>query len=308
MWFKNLTSFRFTAPFGLEAAEVAEKLSEAVFRPCTSQAMTSHGWVPPLGRKAADLIHAVNGRLLLCLQAQEKVLPPAVLRELTEERILDIEEQQARSVRRREKAAIRDEVLQELLPRALTRTRRTYAYLSPADGWLVVDAASPKAVEELTGLLRRTLGSLPIAPPRVASAPAVIMTHWLGTGKLPPDLAPGDACELHDGDEQGGVVRCKGQDLVGDEIRTHLEAGKQVTRLGLRWRDRVEFLLGEDLTIRRLRFLDLIQEQIDDLNAATAEEVFDAQFSLMTAELALLLPQLLEVFGGEVTPASADPR
>lgn len=308
MWFKNLTLFRFTEPFGLEAAEVAEKLSRAAFRSCDSQAMTSQGWAPPLGRKAMDLIHAVNGRLLLCLQIQEKVLPPAVLREVVEERIADIEEQQARSVRRREKASIRDEVLQELLPRALTRTRRTHAYLSPADGWLVVDAASPKAVEELTGLLRRTLGRLPIALPRVASAPATIMTHWLGTGELPPDFAPGDACELHDGDEQGGVVRCKGQDLVGDEIRTHLEAGKQVTRLELRWSDRIDFMLGEDLTIRRLRFLDLIQEQIDDLNAETAEEIFDVQFTLMTAELAVLLPRLLDVFGGEVTPASANPR
>ena len=75
MWFKNLTLFRFQEPFELMPRQLAEKLQQGVFRPCLSQELLSEGWVPPLGRKASELVHAVNDCLLFSLQVEEKVLP-----------------------------------------------------------------------------------------------------------------------------------------------------------------------------------------------------------------------------------------
>ncbi len=299
MWFKNLTLFRFAEPFAVTAGELAEKLGHAVFYPCASQEMVSLGWVPPLGPKAKDLVHAVNGCSLLCLQVEEKVLPAAVLREAIAAKVTSIQEQQMRTVRRHEKDAIRDEIMQDLLPRAFSRCRQSHAYIDPRGGWLVVNSASRRTVEELTGLLRKTVGSLPIMPLSVASAPASVMTGWLAQGELAAGFELGDECELRDAGEAGGIVRCKGQDLAGEEIRGHLQAGKQVTRLALSWDDRIAFVLGEDLSIRRLRFLDLVREQLDDTSAETEEAQRDAEFTLMSGELALFLHRLLEVFGGE---------
>ncbi len=108
----------------------------------------------------------------------------------------------------------------------------------------------------------------------------------------------GDVCELREDDAGGGVVRCRGQNLTGDEIRGHLQAGKQVTRLGLIWDGRVAFVLDEALTLRRLQFLDVVRESLRDTAAPSPEAVADAEFALMTGELALLLPRLLESFGG----------
>lgn len=299
MWFKNLTLFRFAEPVAVTAGELAEKLGHAVFYPCASQEMVSLGWVPPLGPKATDLVHAVNGCSLLCLQVEEKVLPAAVVREAIAAKVTSIQEQQMRTVRRHEKDAIRDEIMQDLLPRAFSRRRQSHAYIDPRGGWLVVNSASRRTVEELTGLLRKTVGSLPIMPLRVASAPASVMTGWLAQGELAADFELGDECELRDAGEAGGIVRCKGQDLAGEEIRGHLQAGKQVTRLALSWDERIAFVLGEDLSIRRLRFLDLVREQLDDTSAETVEAQCDAEFTLMSGELALFLHRLLEVFGGE---------
>jgi recombination associated protein RdgC len=95
------------------------------------------------------------------------------------------------------------------------------------------------------------------------------------------------------------VVRCRGQDLTGDEIRAHLAAGKQVTQLGLIWNDRLAFVLDEALVVRRLQFLDVVRESLQDDALGSLEAVFDAEFALMTGELTLLLPRLLELFGGE---------
>ncbi len=299
MWFKNLTLFRFAEPFTLSAKTLAEKLAQAVFYPCTSQAVNSYGWVPPLGRKATDLVHATGSCLLVCLKTEEKVLPAAVIKEIVADKVVEIEEREQRTVRRPEQQQLREEVLQALLPRALTRSQRHYAYIDTRGGWLVVDSANRQVVERLTSTLRRTLGSLPITPLRVASAPARVMTDWLAENALADDFALADECELQDRDAEGGVVRCRGQDLSSIEILTHLQAGKQVTRLALTWQQRIAFVLTEELGLRRLRFLDVVKEQLDKTDHA--EQLFDAQFALMTGELAVFLPRLLAVFGTAIS-------
>ncbi|HXH04380.1 MAG TPA: recombination-associated protein RdgC [Candidatus Competibacteraceae bacterium] len=300
MWFRNLTLFRFQEPFTLSEHELASRLEALRFRPCLSQEMASYGWVSPQGRKGQELVYAVDGCMLLCLQTEAKVLPPAVLKEIVAERVAEIEEREGRNLRRKEKDQLKDEVLMDLLPRAFSRSRQSYAYIDAKRGWLVVDAVGRKAVEELTGVLRKTLGSLPVVPPRVQEAPAAVMTGWLLQGELPIGIELADECELRAGGEEGGVVRCKGEDLVGEEIRTHLAAGKQVTRLALSWSERIGCVLGEDLSVRRLRFLDQVQEQLPTDAGADEAQRFDAELALMTGELREFLPSLLEWFGGEV--------
>ena len=187
MWFKNLTLFRSVEPFAFSCEKLAEQLARRAFQPCLSHQPSAAGWVPPLGRKAVDLVHVVAGRALLCLRTEEKVLPANVLNQLAAERAAEIEDRERRPVRGRERRELRERLLEELLPRALTRSRRGYAYLDPAAGWLVVDSASPRAVEEITGFLRGSLGDLPVAPPKVRQSPAAVMTAWLAEGRAPAD-------------------------------------------------------------------------------------------------------------------------
>ena len=50
--------------------------------------------------------------------------PSSVVAESVDERALEIEEREARSVGRKERRQLREQVLVELLPRAFTRSRR----------------------------------------------------------------------------------------------------------------------------------------------------------------------------------------
>ncbi|MFV8570654.1 recombination-associated protein RdgC [Marinobacter sp. SBS5] len=300
MWFRNARVFRFTKPFDITAEALEEKLQADAFNPCGPQETMRQGWVPPLGKHGELLVHSANGYHLIALRKEEKILPGPVVKEAVEERAEAIELEQSRKVRRKEKDEIKEQVMLEMLPQAFSRNRRCYAYLAPKDGVLVVDASSAKQAEDLASTLRKTLGSLPVRPPVVEQAPAFTFTGWLTeTIDLPATIELGNECELKDPSEDGGVVRCKGLDLKADEIRNHLETGMQVTKLAVTWDNNVHLVLDEELGIRRLKFGETLQEQLDDVDVDDAVAKFDAAFTIMTLELSRMIPGLLEALGGE---------
>ncbi len=299
MWFKNLTLFRFSEPFTLSAAQIEEKLAANRFRPCGSHDESSFGWSSPLGRGYEPLLHSANGFMLLCAKKEEKVLPTSVVTELLQERISDIETEQARKLSKKERNSLKDELIFELLPRAFSFSRHLYAYIDPQGGWLVVDSSSSKKAEELLSSLRRCLGSLPVVPVNTLKKPVLTMTEWLTNNDTPTGITIEDECELLSPEEEGAIVRCKKHDLGLPEIKNHLDSGKLVIKLALNWEDRISFILDEHLAVKRIRFLELVQDQVADTQADSAQERFDADFAIMTAEFSQFLTRLLDLFGGE---------
>ncbi len=300
MFFKNARMFRFTRPVAIKPEDLEAMLAEDAFKPCGPQEVSRQGWVPPLGKHSDQLVHAANGCLLICLQRQEKILPGPVVKEFVEERCEAIEVEQGRKVRRKEKDEIREQVLLETLPHAFPRNKRTFAYLNPAEGYMVVDAATAKAAEDLASTLRKSLGSLPVRPIAMEQSPAFTFTGWLSESIEPPvTIVFGTDCWLEDPSEDGGKVTARGVDLKSEEVRNHLEASMQVTRLAMTWDDNVSFMLDEDLGITRLKFGETLHEQLDDIDADDAAAKFDAAFSLMTLEFSRMIPELLEALGGE---------
>jgi recombination associated protein RdgC len=222
-----------------------------------------------------------------------------VVNELLQEKISDAEDKQGRKLSKKDRTTIKDELIFELLPKAFTFSRKTYAYIDPQGGWVIVDAASAKAAEDLLSLLRKCLGSLPAMPLNTVNKPTAVLTEWLSSQQTPDDLTVEDECELRSPEEAGGIIRCKRHDLALPEIKNHLDTGKQVIKLAVNWADRLAFIVDEHLAIKRLRFLDLVQDQAADVQADNEAERFDADFAIMSLELGQFLPRLVELFGGE---------
>jgi recombination associated protein RdgC len=219
---------------------------------------------------------------------------------MVDEKAAVIEQEQDRKVRRREREAIKDDVVQDCLPRAFTRTSHVFAILDVQANWLLVDTSSAGRAEELTTELRECLGSFPLLLPEAANSPSAVMTSWLQFGNLPEGLSIGDECELRDLGEDGAIVRCRRQDLSSDEVQAHLEAGKRVTRLSLHYNDELSFVMPEDLNLRRLRFSDQMLGSNEDIDSEDAAARFDADYVLMTEMLAPFFDRLLGYFGGEL--------
>ena len=302
MWFKNLALFRFTETLTISESELIEQLETQRFRTCGSLEHSTYGWSAPLGRQSEQLIHAGGGYWMLCAQREEKILPASVINELVADRVEAIESEQARPVRKKERDSLKEEIIHDCLPKAFSHRRRTFAYIDPKGGWIVVDAASAKKAEELVSLLRKSLGSLAVELPAVNEPPEITLTQWLmDESTVPSDVTIESECELYSPEEDGGIVRCKKHDLYSPEIRTHLEAGKRVRKLAISWNDRLTCVVDDSLNIKSLRFLDLVQEQAAEVEAGNAAEQFDADFSIMTLEIAAFLPRLIELLGGEAS-------
>ncbi|AIN56869.1 recombination associated protein RdgC [Pseudomonas sp. TE6288] len=303
MWFKNLLSYRLTqeVPFEAEALEAA--LASKPARPCASQELTTYGFVAPFGKgEDAPLVHVSGEFMLIAARKEERILPSSVVNDAVKEKVEEIEAEQMRKVYKKERDQIKDEIIQAFLPRAFIRRSMIFAAIAPRLGMILVNSASAKRAEDLLSTLREVIGSLPVRPATVKIAPSATMTDWVKSQQAAEGFYVLDECELRDTAEDGGIVRCKRQDLTGEEIQLHLSTGKVVTQLALAWQDKLSFVLDDKMVIKRLKFEELLQEQAEQDGGDEAQQQFDASFLLMMMTFTEFLPVLFEALGGEEIP------
>lgn len=295
MWFRNLQLYRLTPGLKLDAERFGDRLAGHPLTPCGGLERQRLGWLPVRGEDA--YVHVQEGQLLVALGIEEKLLPAAVVKQAAEEKIAEIAEAEGYRPGTKRRKEIREQVEDDLLPRAFSKRATIHAWLDPVNGWLAVDAASATKAEALVKQLSESMPDLVVKLPHTAMSPGSAMTAWLAEGEAPSGFSIDRDCELRLPGEDRATVRYVRHALDGDEIREHIAAGKQATRLGLTWADRISFVLTEKLEIKRLQFLDILKEQSEQ--AEDAEAMFQIEFALMAGELAKLIADLVEALGGE---------
>jgi recombination associated protein RdgC len=297
MWFKSLQIFKFIENF-IETEEAILPLLEAQrFMPCRTVDVSTQGFVPPNGDKEGPLVYAANGFFLFCLQREDKIIPSTVVKQMLDEKVLEIETAQGRKVRKREKENLKEDILHQLTLRAFSKISKTYAYIDTIDGYLVVNASNHAKAEEFSIALRSALGSLKIEVPKVQSV-TTLLTHWLKTNEYPADFTVNDQCILSDPKDKGSI-RCQRQNLFAEDIQNLLHEGRMVAELSMSWSEQVSFSLKEDFSVKSLKYLELVQDQSRDVVAETTAARFDADFTIMAGTLRNLIRGLFEAFGAK---------
>ena len=295
-WFKNAMIYRLTKDLDWSLASLNLNLTNNAFSPCDFGELSKFGWFNPL--KSSDLFYfAVGKQILLVAQKEDKMLPANVVKRELEARIEQLEQKEQRKLKKTEKQSLKDEIIQNLLPRAFSKYQQTAIWIDAENNLIYVDAASSKRAEDALALLRKTLGSLPVVPLTFAKEPALEMKQWLQNESTPEWIIPLEEAELRDL-QTDGVIRCKKQTLESEEMLALLDR-KLVTKLALDWDEHLSFILNEDCSLKRLKFADQLREKNDDIRKEDFAQRFDADFVLMTGVLSKLTENLLHAFGGE---------
>lgn len=298
MWFKNLQIYRLPAPWDMDAERLEAALAPQTFQPCTSLDMQTQGWISP--RENGMLVHTVNKQLLIALGTEKKLLPASVINQVAKARATDIEEQQGFKPGRKQMKEIKEQVTDELLPRAFSINRTTWTWIDPVNGWLVIDAGTAGKADEVLKLLIKGIEKLPMESLHVVQSPVAAMTEWL-MADAPKGFTVDQDTELRAGGDSKATVRYVKQTIEPADVQRHIADGKQCTRLAMTWNDRISFVLTESLTIKRITPLDVIKESADT-GARDDDERFDGDMMLMTGELAKMLDDLVFALGGQMQP------
>ena len=298
--FKNAIVYRLTRDVQFD--DIQEKLESCKFTDLGSQDASRMGWVSPLPQTEEGddkLYFSRTGKILLTAKKAEKILPGQVVKRAVDERVKELELTLGKKLKRSEKDSVKYEVLHSLLPNAFTKESETSLLIDSVNGIIIVDSASHKRSEDVLALLRKSIGSLPVVPMQMETPVELTMTEWVNGGELPYSLSLLDEVEMKAVLEEGGVVRCKKQDLVSDEVSTHIDAGKRVTSLRMDVEERVQLTLLDDFSMRKIKFSDMLTGQNDDIDREDKMTRFIADFTLFSTEILSLVGSFSDALGGE---------
>ena len=297
MWFKNLQIYRLPAPWAFTPEQLEAALAPHSFVPASSNELLRQGWDTP--RPNGGLVHVVNKQMLILLGTEKKLLPSSVINQVAKARAAEMEEAQGFAPGKKAMKELKERVADELLPRAFTIRSNVWTWIDPVNGWLVVDAASPAKADEVIKLLLKAVDKLPLESLRVQRSPVGVMTEWLQADDAPAGFTVDMDTELRATGESKAAVRYVKHSLDPEEVRRHIAAGKQCTRLAMTWDSKISFVLTESLAIKGIKPLDVIAEK--ESSTKNDDERFDGDLMLMTGELAKLMADVVEALGGEAT-------
>lgn len=292
MWFKQVTPFRL--PELPEKRYLDESLGNSWFTEPQGLDWFSEGFTHP--NAFTDLaVFEAQKTMLISLMREEKVLPGAAIKHKLDEQVVKIQTAEGRNVGRREKQELRETIIDDLLPKALIKSSRTYGLF--AGEWLFVDTANHRKAENLLTKLREALGGLPAQHPVTRQSPASLMTNWLLQGEAQGRFVLDSDVTLVGVGDVAPKVKISRKDLTAEDVVQHAQNGMTVTELGLVWNDRVAFILTQDLTLKRIQWLDVVQEEAEG-SCDDAESMAYATQLLMAAALSAILGELVDLLGG----------
>jgi len=295
MFFRNIVLFALPEIHRLDLETLENVLSAHALKPVGTLTMQSRGFVPPLGSGA--YVQRAGHSLWLSLGAEDRILPSAVVHREWQAKIAKLEDTKGHPLGKRARSQLKQEILDELMPRAFVNPSHTHAVIDPKAGIIGIDKTSLKAAEALVSKLREAFGSFPALPLQTAQSPRAMLTRFLLGEALPKNWFLGEECELTDPAEKGALVKCLRSDLASDEVLAHLHAGKQVARLAVLADAQLACVIGDDLVLRKVKFLEGAVDSLENANTESVEDELMARFALFSTELARFYAVFAKAFG-----------
>jgi recombination associated protein RdgC len=294
MQLKNVRILKFDPAIFPSVESLEGALARRGLEPLGALERERYGFVPP--SSDGTLVHSLESYRLIALGSEKKLLPPTVVRQTADQRAQKIEQQQGRAPGKKQMRELRDQVETELLSRAFSVRQSTLIWFDIKTGFALIDHAGLKLEETFFEVWHQTVSGIELQRLEVERPPLSAMTHWIASGEAPMGFAIDQEAELRSAAVGQATVRYMRHVLDEAEIRRHVSNGKQCTKLALTWRDRISFVLGEDLSLKRLQWV--ASESDNNGTEVSDEDRFDMDFILSSSDLAGLCNDLVEALDG----------
>ncbi|WP_343192799.1 recombination-associated protein RdgC [Buchnera aphidicola (Taiwanaphis decaspermi)] len=282
--FNSLSCYKLKNKILFSKEIIEKKLKTFSFKSCGKYEYTRIGWSDPLSfnKKNNELAYIYNNKILMCIKKEEKILPRIVILQELNKYIKEYEKKNKKKISNEEKKNIKEEIINNLIKKAFSKFTKNMLWIDIDNDLIIINTANIKDTENIISLLRKSLGSLQIEPLIKKEAIEITLTNWIMTQKLPSNFSILKEAELKDIIKDNGTIKCTNQNLISEEIFRHIKAGKRVTKIGLIWNKKIQFVLSNSGTLQRIKFVDknYIKKDI--------KEYFDFYFNKIANDISLI--------------------
>lgn len=297
--------------------KLAEVLKAFVAVDPTGYQWDTMGLIAPLNE--GMYVHDLDGKArVLMYQFNDRILPGAVRDEVLQRRVTELAEKSGRAVTKQEYAQLRDEVEEELLPKAFIR--RTAVPVLVFDDTIMFCTTSARRVEQMVGHLSRlcTERNVELGFEHINTKTG--LTYFMGEIANGVDIGQGNSHYFEAGTsgvfkgsgEDKRTVRVKDRDMQHEEIAQIIgTTGYMVTELGMRVVDggsvEVEFTLTNKWVVKGIKLAGIEAEMKEAEDQHATLWLYAVQFrTLLSAIVDALNEDLGEPTDGGATDQEED--
>lgn len=295
MQFKNLSILQM-GHYDLTLLE--QELSKQQFEPCLGSAKRSEGFTPLTVNDRFTF--AADSRALCNYVIETKSVPASALKTALDEACAKFAETHGFNPGKKAKKELREDVFDQLISAALPSRKVIPVVISPRNGRIYIDSASPSVVDAIIKTLLKC-AKIPLNYLKTELNPGSEMLARLledpdDDSEHLIDFDLNSAAETVSRDERGTIVRYKNLSLTSSEVVQTLQAGtRDVTKLAVTWQDLISFVLSADLTLRGIKYLDSFKHEI---KCEEGKDDFGSIFYLYMSKVDEMVSQLIDNLGG----------
>lgn len=293
--FRSVKLYRLNSEWPDSEQALSDRLAPSAFHPCGAYAERSSGWEPPAGDAAPQLARRIEGADLLRLRSQSRILPAAAIEDALEERVEEYRSRTHEEPSRRERRRLKQQIRDELLPKALLKSERTQGLVLGAERLIAIDTLSAPRAEHFLEQLRAPLGSLEVVPLEFRE-PFSDLLMRIFLGDAPRGFVLGTECRMQDPADARATVRCSDMDLADPSVRRHVNDGMRLTHLGVEFGNVLSCVIDHTGGIGKLKLLGM-DEAKDEAGDDDPLALLDAQLALLAGTLRQLIAAIAAALG-----------
>jgi len=293
MWFKNIFAFKLNED-EYDAVKFQEQLEVKKIKPCGKNELESFGWTPIFDDED-ELFQKVSGSYVLKYKHEKKNIPNKVVQERLRKKIKEHFKETGQKPNREEKDNFKEAIILEMAQTAFVESSHINGYLDFKNKYLVIDTSSAKNADAFLSLLRESVGSIDVDIIEPDYDAVAKMTEWLSEGGATEPFELEEGCVLKDTMGIGSKITADKHALDVEEIKKHIEEGKQVDELDLNWHERINFRLCADFKVKKIKFQDIVNESVADELGESDDHfaIYSASMFIMVEDFAEMLNDLL---------------